>query len=189
FAPGEAFFVDRDAELLRDGVDVAHVEVDERVGPRVALVLGEVEPNRPACDRDEPRKAGLELMLPLLLESEPSVPGDRPRCVLDVQDGDDLFHADEVTTLYLPDCSSHAAMTASSTASAFPSSRSATIIMCFAKRFGTENVSGNDCCRKSLKSNDARMTTCLSSSCRASKRPRYRQSSRPSRRRSATPSS
>ena len=31
--------------------------------------------------------------------------------------------------------------------------------MCLAKRGGTENVSGNDRCRKSLKSNDARMTT------------------------------
>ena len=33
-------------------------------------------------------------------------------------------------------------MTASSTASALPCSRSATTIMCLANRFGTENVSG-----------------------------------------------
>ena len=45
---------------------------------------------------------------------------------------------------YFPDCSSHAPITASSTASAFPFSRSATTIMCFAKRFGTEKVSGKD---------------------------------------------
>src|SRR5215467_12722630 len=45
---------------------------------------------------------------------------------------------------YCPDCSSHAPMIASSIASAFPISRSATIIMCLAKRFGTEKVSGND---------------------------------------------
>ena len=43
-------------------------------------------------------------------------------------------------------------MTASSMAWAFPVSRSATIIMCFAKRLGIENVSGNDRCRKSLES-------------------------------------
>ena len=38
-------------------------------------------------------------------------------------------------------------------------------------------------------SNDARMTMWLSSSCRATRRPRYRQSSKPSRRLSETPSS
>ena len=54
---------------------------------------------------------------------------------------------------------SQAPMTASSMAWAFPVSRSATIIMCFAKRLGIENVSGNDRCRKSLESKDARMTT------------------------------
>jgi len=70
-----------------------------------------------------------------------------------------------------PDCSSQAAITASSMTSAFPFSRSATIIMCLAKRFGTENVSGNDWSSKSRKSNDARMTTWLSSSCRATRRP------------------
>lgn len=50
-------------------------------------------------------------------------------------------------------------MIASSMASALPFLRSATVIMCLAKRLGTENVSGNDRCRKSLESKDARMTT------------------------------
>jgi hypothetical protein len=43
-------------------------------------------------------------------------------------------------------------MTASSMRSGFPFSRSATTIMCLAKRLGTENVSGNDWSRKSRRS-------------------------------------
>ena len=38
-APGEAFFVDGDTELLRDRVDVGDVEVDQCVGPGVAFVF------------------------------------------------------------------------------------------------------------------------------------------------------
>ena len=48
-------------------------------------------------------------------------------------------------------------MTTSSITSAFPCSRSATTIMCLAKRPGAENVSGNDWSRKSRNSNDARI--------------------------------
>ena len=55
-------------------------------------------------------------------------------------------------------------MTASSMMSPFPFSRSATIIMCLAKRFGTENVPGNDWSRKSRGSKSVRMTMWLSSS-------------------------
>jgi hypothetical protein len=58
---------------------------------------------------------------------------------------------------YLPDCSSQAAMKASSITSALPFFRSATIIMCLANRSGTENVSENAWSRKSRKSKDARM--------------------------------
>jgi hypothetical protein len=64
--PGEPFLVDADVELLGHGVDVPDVEVDQGVRPGVARVLGEVEPDIPARDRDEPGKARLELMLPLL---------------------------------------------------------------------------------------------------------------------------
>jgi hypothetical protein len=38
-APGEAFFVDGDAELFRDRVDVADIQVDQGVGPGVAFVF------------------------------------------------------------------------------------------------------------------------------------------------------
>ena len=61
-------------------------------------------------------------------------------------------------------CSSQASITASSMASPLPCPRSATIIMCFAKRPGTENVSGKDCRSRSRASNDDRMTTWLASS-------------------------
>jgi hypothetical protein len=50
--------------------------VDERVRPCVACVLGEVDVDRSSCNGHEPRKAGFELMLPLLLEAEPLVPRD-----------------------------------------------------------------------------------------------------------------
>lgn len=58
--------------------------MDERVRSGIALVLGEVQADVPASHRDEPRKAGLELMLPLLVESEAPVPRDGAQCVLDV---------------------------------------------------------------------------------------------------------
>ena len=38
-APGEAFLVDVDAELLRDRVDVGDLEVDQCVRPGVAFVF------------------------------------------------------------------------------------------------------------------------------------------------------
>jgi hypothetical protein len=38
-ATGETFLIDREPELRRNSVDVLHIQVDERVRPRVALVL------------------------------------------------------------------------------------------------------------------------------------------------------
>ena len=88
---GEALLVDRDPELLRHRVDVLDVQVDERVRARVALVLGEVEPNLTAGDGEEPREARLELVLPFLVEAEPLVPGDGAAGVLDLEHRDDLL--------------------------------------------------------------------------------------------------
>jgi len=89
--PGEPFLVDPDVELLGHRVDVPDVEVDQGVRPGVARVLGEVEPDIPARHRDEPGKARLELMLPLLHEAETPVPGDGPRRVLDAENRHDLL--------------------------------------------------------------------------------------------------
>jgi hypothetical protein len=61
-------------------------------------------------------------------------------------------------------------MIASSIASAFPAT-SATTIMCFANRAGTENVSGNDWTRTWRVSKAARITICPASTCRATSRP------------------
>src|SRR6266496_2918495 len=57
----------------------------------VALVFGEIEPCATPCHRDEPWKTRLELMLPLLLEPEPLIPGDGPTRVFDIQNRNDLF--------------------------------------------------------------------------------------------------
>src|SRR5438067_3901100 len=73
--PGEPFVIDEDTELGGYDIDALDVEMDQRVRPGVAFVLREVEPNAPACHGNEPGKVGLELMLPLLLETEPLVPG------------------------------------------------------------------------------------------------------------------
>src|SRR5438067_2513002 len=88
---GETLFVDRDPELLRDRVDVFDVQVNKRVGPCVPFVFGEIKANTSSRERDEPRKARLELVLPLLLETEALVPGDSLSSILDVEDWDDLF--------------------------------------------------------------------------------------------------
>ena len=74
--PSYALFVDRNCELLRNGIDVIDVEMDERVRSCVSFMLGEIELDAPARNRDEPRQARFELMLPLLLESEPLVPAN-----------------------------------------------------------------------------------------------------------------
>src|SRR5207248_4615089 len=90
-SPGKPFFVDRDAELLGNGVNVLNVQVDERVRASITLVLRKVKANAPPRHRDEPPKAWFELMLPLLPKSEPRVPGDSPARVLDVKDRYDLL--------------------------------------------------------------------------------------------------
>jgi hypothetical protein len=89
--PSKTLFIDGNPELLRDGVDVTDVQVDEGVGPCVSLVLREIDPNASAYHRNKRWKARLELMLPLLQESEPLVPGDSPSGVLHIQDWDYLF--------------------------------------------------------------------------------------------------
>lgn len=81
--PGETVSIDWDPRLLRHGVDVADVEVDQGVGPGVALVLREVQPNVSPNYRYEPRKARLELVIPLLPEAESPVPLDSPGGVVD----------------------------------------------------------------------------------------------------------
>ena len=87
----KTLLVDRDAEIVGDPFDVGDVEVDERVRTRVAFVLGEVEADLTARNRNEPRESWFELMLPFLLEAEPLVPGDNAHRVLDVQNRNDLF--------------------------------------------------------------------------------------------------
>jgi hypothetical protein len=52
--PGDPFVVDGNPKLLGHGFDVFDVEVDKRVGPRVTLVLREVQPDMPASDGEEP---------------------------------------------------------------------------------------------------------------------------------------
>jgi hypothetical protein len=95
---GKALFVHGHAELLRDAVDVTHVEMNEGVRSSVTVVLGEVEVDVSSCNRHEPRKAGLELMLPFLLEPEPLVPGHSNRRVRGVENRNDLLvHAAEST--------------------------------------------------------------------------------------------
>jgi hypothetical protein len=90
-AASKTFFVDGNPELVRDHVDVLDVEVDKRVGAGVTLVFREIEVDAPSREREEPRKPRLELVLPLLAESEPLVPRDSPSSVLDIQDRDHLF--------------------------------------------------------------------------------------------------
>src|SRR5690242_5779935 len=86
FPSGQTIFVDWDPELVRDGIDVLDVQMDQGVRPSVARVLRQVKPNAPTCHRDEPGEAGLELVLPLFRKSEPLVPRDRPARVLGVHD-------------------------------------------------------------------------------------------------------
>jgi hypothetical protein len=70
---GKPLLVHRNAELLGDAVDVVDVEMNEGVRSRVTLVLREVEVDVSSCNGNEPRKVGLELMLPFLFEPEPLV--------------------------------------------------------------------------------------------------------------------
>jgi hypothetical protein len=80
-APSEPFFIDANRELLRHGIYVVDIEVDQGVRPSVAVVLRQVKPGMPTCYGDEGGKARLELMLPLFDEPEPPIPCDSPCCV------------------------------------------------------------------------------------------------------------
>jgi hypothetical protein len=86
-ASSEAFLVDGDPQLRRNGINVPDIQMDERVRPRVALVFGEIEPQTSAGNRDEQREAGLELMLPLFAEVQSFVPRHGTGGVLDIKTG------------------------------------------------------------------------------------------------------
>jgi hypothetical protein len=89
--PGYPFLIYWDLELVGHRIDVSDVEVDQGVGPGIALVLREVEPDGPASDGHKPWKARLELVLPFLDEPETSVPGDGAIRVLDIENRNDLL--------------------------------------------------------------------------------------------------
>ena len=65
--------------------------MDEAARRRVTRVLGQVEANVASRDRDEPRKAGLELVLPFLAEPEPLVPLNRLCSIRYTENRDNLF--------------------------------------------------------------------------------------------------
>lgn len=88
-SPG--FFIDRHSELCPERIDVVYVQVDERIRASVACVFGKEETDTAPCDRHEPWKTGLELVLPFLLESEPVIPVDGTHGVLHAQDGNHPF--------------------------------------------------------------------------------------------------
>jgi hypothetical protein len=90
-AAGKTFLVDRDTELRGDGVDVAHVEMDEAARRRITCVLGQVEADVASRHGNEPREPGLELVLPFLPKPEPLEPLNRPRGGRDTENWDDLF--------------------------------------------------------------------------------------------------
>src|SRR5580704_18462437 len=73
----QAIFVDCNPELLGNRFNVGDVEMDEGVGPRVALVLGKIDTNPSSGHRDEPWKPRLKLVLPLFREAQPGVPRNR----------------------------------------------------------------------------------------------------------------
>jgi len=95
---GKTLFINRNAERVGNAVDVGDVEMDECVRPCVTLVLREVDVDASAFYGHKPRETRLELMLPFLRESEPLVPGDSARRVLNVENRHDLLdHAAEST--------------------------------------------------------------------------------------------
>jgi hypothetical protein len=89
--PGEAFFVDRDSEFLRDGVDVVDVQMDERVRNSVTRVLRQEKPDPSPCNGNKPREARLELMLPLFTKAEPLVPRDGACRIFDAENWNDFL--------------------------------------------------------------------------------------------------
>jgi hypothetical protein len=96
-APSETLFIDPNPELLSYRIDVIDVKVDQGAGRCVAGVFGEIEPNAPARDTDEPRESWLELMPPLLLESEPLVPPNGTTSVFHTENWHDrLIHRPSV---------------------------------------------------------------------------------------------
>ena len=97
---GESFFVDGDTELLGHSIDVPDIEMNQRVRPGIALVLGEVQPDVSARHRDKPGEAGLELMLPLLRKPESLIPSHSASRIFDVEHRDDfLVHGETLIVL------------------------------------------------------------------------------------------
>src|SRR5689334_1534563 len=82
-AAGETVLIDRYSELAGHSLDVVHIEVNEAFRRSVTRVFRQVKPKWSPTHRNEPRKARLELVLPLLREAEPSVPSDSLRRVHD----------------------------------------------------------------------------------------------------------
>jgi hypothetical protein len=85
-------------ELFGNHRDVAYAHIHERVGASVAFMLRNKQTGRTSYKGHVGGKVWTEAMLPFLLEANTLGPGDRPRSVFDLQDGDDLFvHARECT--------------------------------------------------------------------------------------------
>ena len=76
-ATGTSFLVDGHPELRGDGVNIAHVQMDEATPRRVTCMFGQVEADIASRDGNEPRETGLELMLPFLPEPQALVPLNR----------------------------------------------------------------------------------------------------------------
>lgn len=71
--------------------------MNERVRQGVTRVLGQIQPNAAARYTDEPRKAWLELMVPLFLESQAFIPGDCASSIFHAKDRNDfLVHANNL---------------------------------------------------------------------------------------------
>jgi hypothetical protein len=77
-----------DAKLGSDRVHVCHAEIDKPIRSCITLVLGKKQPNLPARDRHERRKARLEPVLGFLHEAQPGIPRHRQGSVVDAEDGD-----------------------------------------------------------------------------------------------------
>ena len=58
FPSGKALLVDRDSELLGNGVDVVHVEVNERARGSITQVLRQIDLNRSAAHSYDHGKPG-----------------------------------------------------------------------------------------------------------------------------------
>lgn len=96
-ATSKAFLVNGHAELRGDGINVAHIQMDEAATRRVTRVFGQVEANIASRDRNEPGETGFELVIPFLVEAEAVVPLNRSRGVRDTKNWHNPFvHAESL---------------------------------------------------------------------------------------------